>query len=333
MKNTIEYIQIEEKEKVLSTLVMAVEYALHSAFQRVTKSSASTLSSRIEKTSLQKILGSPPTSMCFMETQFHKGLQGKTLFAVRWDSLAELGNLLSEGKADGGEVMNTESSTEACVHFFNRVMEESNKNFSDLYFQVASENLSLINVEGKSEELKSLEDCYQNVLCTTYHLSAETKLDLQIFMLVQSGLLQSLMELLPDHVVEQHEYAITESQGVIDGEAAKGKAKTADSVSGSSFPSTGDRPQGVSGNWNIDLLLDVELPISVAFGESEMQLKEVLKLGVGSVIELNKSVNDPVTVIVNHKPIAKGEVVMVEGNYGVRILEVESTVERIRSLG
>ena len=86
-------------------------------------------------------------------------------------------------------------------------------------------------------------------------------------------------------------------------------------------------------NWNIELLLDVELPIRVSFGESEMALKDVLKLGAGSVIELDKAVNDPVTIIVNHKPIAKGEVVMVDGNYGVRILEVESTADRIRSLG
>ena len=90
---------------------------------------------------------------------------------------------------------------------------------------------------------------------------------------------------------------------------------------------------GSVGNWNIELLLDVELPISVSFGNSEMQLRDVLKLGAGSVIELDKSVNDPVLIIVNRKPIAKGEVVMVDGNYGVRILEVESTADRIRSLG
>jgi flagellar motor switch protein FliN len=88
-----------------------------------------------------------------------------------------------------------------------------------------------------------------------------------------------------------------------------------------------------TGAWNIELLLDVELPISVSFGHSEMSLKDILKLGTGSVIELDKSVNDPVSIIVNRKPIAKGEVVMVDGNYGVRILEVESTADRIRSLG
>jgi len=100
-----------------------------------------------------------------------------------------------------------------------------------------------------------------------------------------------------------------------------------------SKPAEKQAPSIPSRSWNIDLLLDVELPIVVSFGEAEMQLKDVLKLGVGSVIELDKSLNDPVTVIVNQKPIARGEVVMVDGNYGVRILEVESTAERIRSLG
>jgi flagellar motor switch protein FliN len=94
-----------------------------------------------------------------------------------------------------------------------------------------------------------------------------------------------------------------------------------------------DMGSGGSGSVNMELLLDVELPVSVSFGYSEMSLKDILKLGTGSVIELDKSVNDPVTIIVNHKPIAKGEVVMVDGNYGVRVLEVQSTAERIRSLG
>ena len=113
-----------------------------------------------------------------------------------------------------------------------------------------------------------------------------------------------------------------------------GRTIVADMVEESgSQQSAAGAEQGSGGNWNIDLLLDVELPVSVSFGNSVMQLKDVLKLGAGSVIELDKSVNDPVIIIVNHKPIAKGEVVMVDGNYGVRILEIESTADRIRSLG
>jgi len=102
---------------------------------------------------------------------------------------------------------------------------------------------------------------------------------------------------------------------------------------------TQDVPTGEAGaaqsgsNVNLELLMDVDLPISVAFGTTEMTLKDVMNLGTGSVIELNKSVNDPVSIIVNQKPIARGEVVMIDGKYGVRVLEVESTADRIRSLG
>lgn len=100
----------------------------------------------------------------------------------------------------------------------------------------------------------------------------------------------------------------------------------------SSGTPTKDTQTGAN-NVNLELLLDVELPVSVSFGSSEMMLKDVLKMGTGSIIELNKTVNDPVAIIVNRKPIAYGEVVMVDGNYGVRVLEVESTADRIRSLG
>jgi flagellar motor switch protein FliN/FliY len=87
-----------------------------------------------------------------------------------------------------------------------------------------------------------------------------------------------------------------------------------------------------SGNWGMDSLLNVELPINISFGSLEMPLEDVLKLDAGSIIELDKSVNDPVTIIVNHRPIAKGEMIAIGGNCGVRILEVESTADRIRSL-
>ena len=73
-----------------------------------------------------------------------------------------------------------------------------------------------------------------------------------------------------------------------------------------------------------DLLLDVELPVSVSFGRAQVQLKDVLKLTMGSIVELNRSITEPVEVIVNNCVIARGEVVVIEGNFGVRIQHVIS---------
>jgi flagellar motor switch protein FliN len=82
----------------------------------------------------------------------------------------------------------------------------------------------------------------------------------------------------------------------------------------------------------LDLLLEVDLPVSISFGKTQLPMKDVLKLTTGSIIELNRGVEEPVEVLVNHCLIARGEVVVVEGNYGVRIQEIASRQDRLRSL-
>jgi flagellar motor switch protein FliN/FliY len=82
----------------------------------------------------------------------------------------------------------------------------------------------------------------------------------------------------------------------------------------------------------MDLLLDVELPVSISFGKTWMPMKEVLKLTTGSIVELNRDVNDMVDVLVNHRLIARGEVVVVDGNYGVRIHKIAGRQDRLGAI-
>jgi flagellar motor switch protein FliN/FliY len=81
----------------------------------------------------------------------------------------------------------------------------------------------------------------------------------------------------------------------------------------------------------LELLMDVALPVSVSFGKASLQIREVLKLNTGSVVELNRLVSEPVEVIVNNCVIARGEVVVVDGNYGVRVIHLASRADRLRS--
>ncbi len=104
-------------------------------------------------------------------------------------------------------------------------------------------------------------------------------------------------------------------------------------------PGTGARP-AVEGSpeaasirsRTMDLLLDVDLPVSISFGKAELLMRDVLKLTTGSIVELNRGITDPVEVLVNHCLIARGEVVVVDGNYGVRIQEIVSRQDRLRSI-
>ena len=79
----------------------------------------------------------------------------------------------------------------------------------------------------------------------------------------------------------------------------------------------------------LDLLLDIELPVMLRFGRRQMTLNEVIDLNRGSVIDFGQSAEEPVEVMVNGRVVARGEAVMVHGNYGVRISQIESRRERL----
>jgi flagellar motor switch protein FliN/FliY len=106
-------------------------------------------------------------------------------------------------------------------------------------------------------------------------------------------------------------------------------APTAMAPSFAPLPSNGldaDRSQ-------IDLLLDINLQVTVELGRTRMKIAEILALRNGSVIELDRLAGEPADILVNGTLIAKGEVVVVDEKFGVRVIEVVSRAKRIASLG
>lgn len=92
-------------------------------------------------------------------------------------------------------------------------------------------------------------------------------------------------------------------------------------------------PNTYSAPKNIDLILDVPLEISVVLGRTKKSVKEILSLGTGSLVELDKLAEEPVEILVNGKKVAYGEVVVVDENFGVRITSIVSNEDRVKSLG
>ena len=83
---------------------------------------------------------------------------------------------------------------------------------------------------------------------------------------------------------------------------------------------------------NMEFLLDISLNVTVELGRAKMLINDMLKLGQGSVIELSKLAGESLDILANQKPIARGEVVVVNDKYGVRLTEVISPMERIERL-
>lgn len=84
---------------------------------------------------------------------------------------------------------------------------------------------------------------------------------------------------------------------------------------------------------NLELLLDVELEVTLRFGERQMLLRDILELSPGAVVELDRKLQEPAELLTAGKVMARGEVVIVDGNYGLRVTEIVSPQHRIPSLG
>ncbi|MDF2882736.1 MAG: fliY [Clostridiaceae bacterium] len=105
-------------------------------------------------------------------------------------------------------------------------------------------------------------------------------------------------------------------------------------VQRASFESLGDSSRSNTAMpHNIDLILDVPLEVSVLLGRAKKNVKDILNMGTGSLIELDKLAEEPVEILVNGKKVAYGEVVVIDENFGVRITSIVSGEERIKNLG
>ena len=89
---------------------------------------------------------------------------------------------------------------------------------------------------------------------------------------------------------------------------------------------------GISSVDGIDMIMDVPLQITVELGQSKKSIKEILDITVGSIITLDKAAGEPVDIVVNGKMIAKGEVIVIDDSYGVRITEIVSPSSRLRNI-
>lgn len=120
--------------------------------------------------------------------------------------------------------------------------------------------------------------------------------------------------------------AENENDGTEEQEQAEG------GVGPASFPDLGDAATAVAGQPNLDMIRDIKVTLTVELGRTDMLIEEVLNLSPGQVIELDKLAGEPLDILVNDKLLAKGEVVVVDDNFGVRITSIVDPRSRVQAM-
>lgn len=89
----------------------------------------------------------------------------------------------------------------------------------------------------------------------------------------------------------------------------------------------------VGSNSNLDVILNIPVQVSLELGKAKMDLRELLQLGQGSVVELERMIDEPLDVLVNGALVARGEVVVVDNKFGIRLTDIVSPEKRVQSFG
>lgn len=116
-----------------------------------------------------------------------------------------------------------------------------------------------------------------------------------------------------------------------DNEAVEGLEKVAEAASG--VANAAKQAQGGKQGQTLDFILDVTLQVTVEVGRARMTIQDLLQLGQGSVVELEKLAGEPLDIYINGKQVARGEAVIVNEKFGVRLTDIISPEDRVEGLG
>jgi len=271
-----------------------------------------------------------PAPYVVLGVEFEQGFTGRMDFIFSQGDAGALAQaVLKKAGKEPGEEFDTEQS-DALAGLFNDMMKSTGEALTNVF----GETVSFKPVEVTTDDGQGIAQRAENAAQAILSLEAEGLVKTQAVCLLPENLVIQLAggeeeegeeggeEVIPGFDEESVDFGesiseIADEKGVV-GRPAQFSALAPEAKAAE--------------QQNIDLLLDVSLPIVIELGRTSMKIQDILELGPGSVVELDKLAGEPVDVIVNDKPIAKGEVVVVEENFGVRITNLISPMERIKNL-
>jgi len=249
----------------------------------------------------------PPTAVVTAEVS--GDVEGKAVIAIPPTLATALGDLMLGGEGEGKESMDDEDLDAA---------KEIASNILSAFSTALTSQDNLPSLNFKASSIEFIDETGE------VNLEAYSKMFVYNFIL---GDINSLFMFVIDESIEGALNVDVE-------ESTSAESSSPSEELGGSTSSMGSGSAAFEGdeNNNINLIMDVKLPVRVRIGQKKMLLRDVLSMDIGSVIELNQLANDPLDILVDNHVIAQGEVVIVDGNFGVQITTIGSKIDRLHQL-
>ncbi len=325
---------------------------------------------RIRYTTRQQLSSDYPLPYVVVEVKYRDGLKGSNILVIKKEDASIIADLMMGGQGIIAEL--SDLSLSAVSEAMNQMMGSATTSMSSMFDQridIHPPKLAMVDFANESDLGIILDDDYENLVQISFKMVIENLLDSEIMQLIPVSyareMVGTLMRNIPAPGTEAthsapNTHEVTndiirdpismdwgEMESSIDwspksaAPAAPPSPASYDNRTGVKKGQVAVRPVQFAGLdepitqqevRNIDIILDVPLHISVELGKTKMSIKEILELGQGSIIQLDRLAGEPVDLLVNGKLIAKGEVVVIDENYGIRISAIVSPMDRMTKL-
>lgn len=316
----------------------------------------------VSVTNLKDIKESFETPNVVLDVEYVSGIVGRNLLVIKTDDAAVIANLMmgGDGKITSHELSEIELS--AVSEAMNQMIGSSATSMATMFAREVNISPPVSKIWNNKDEIltdKIAED--ESIVQVSFRMTIGDLVDSNIMQVLPLPTAKKIASIMMGTEEKEDEQTVSETkevkevkeepkvQTVKEEVKAKEIANNVEQVEYSYEEPVMQRrvepvevstanfeplttSNNVSGNRNMDLIMDVPLNVSVVLGRTKKSIRDILSLGTGSLIELETLAEEPVEVLVNGKKIAYGEVVVVDENFGVRITSIISGADRIKSL-
>lgn len=309
---------------------------------------------RVSLITLSKMKSEIDVPNIALEVEYIEGLTGANLLVMKVTDAAVIADLMMGGNGEKKTTELSELEMSAVSEAMNQMIGSSATSLSTMLGFPINISPPIARLwDDKTQLLTSKVDENEELVKISFKLSIEPLIDSEIMLLLPIDTSKSIIDrmAISDTGFEEEEVnefdidAVSEVNKPVDNSMYNNAYGQSYTEPQREEPRRQEQPGNVqraqfapltqlsaSEKQNIDLILDVPLEISVVLGRTKKTIKEILELGTGSLVELDKMTEEPVEILVNGKKVALGEVVVINENFGVRITSIISNTERVQSL-
>lgn len=287
----------------------------------------------VDMVSVDQLRQECPTTCVTVEVDYKKGLSGSNFMVLQSLDAAIIADLMMGGDGSNPKSEITEMELSAIGEGMNVMIGSAATSMSTLFGQrVEIQPPRVVTRDLSQSDLSFLPGSDGDLVRVSFQLYIENLVDSRMMLLIPLGFAREMA----DCLTQQQPVTATASSmdfGQASPMAASPPMPTTPAVTVQPVQFAPIAAMGsAKESGNIGLLMDVPLQLSVELGSTRMKIKEILELGVGSIVELERLAGEPVDILVNGKLIAKGEVVVIDENFGVKVTDILNPMERVNSL-